>query len=132
MRLVWKQLPLASNSPTAQRALKRSSNNLAVVGNKAYVYGGEAKPREPVDDELWVVDLDSEFSSSFITHVRIISVSRLGLIVKLILNFGYLSAEQPGMSNQLQRYSDRPPGSDRPSQLPAPSCSSGEAGSRKR
>jgi hypothetical protein len=69
MRLVWTQLPLASNNPTAQKALKRSSNNLAVVGNKAYVYGGEAKPREPVDDELWVIDLDSEFSSSFITHV---------------------------------------------------------------
>jgi hypothetical protein len=131
MRLVWKQLPLASNSPTAQRALKRSSNSLAVVGNKAYVYGGEAKPREPVDDELWIIDLDSEFSLSFITHVRI-SVSRLVLIVQLILCFGYLSVEQPAMSNQLLQNSDRPPGSDQLSQLQARSCSSGEAGSRKR
>lgn len=131
MRLVWKQLPLASNSPTAQRALKRSSNNLAAVGNKAYVYGGEAKPREPVDDELWVIDLHSEFSLSFVTHVRS-SVSRLVSIAQLILKFGYLSVEQPEMSNQLQRISDRPPGSDQPSQLQARSCSFGEAGSRKR
>jgi hypothetical protein len=75
MRLVWKQLPLASNSPTAQQALKRSSNNLAVVGIKAYVYGGEAKPREPVDDELWVIDLDSEFSLCAIKARAVICVS---------------------------------------------------------
>lgn len=99
MRLVWKQLPLASNNPTAQTALKRSSNNLAVVGNKAYVYGGEAKPREPVDDELWVVDLDSEFSLSFITHMCLFWVDQL------ISGFVYsssISRRCPTSSNETQ------------------------------
>lgn len=67
MRLAWKQLDLAGNDADAAKALYRSSNNLAVIGNKAYVYGGEAKPREPVDNELWVVDLESESHSVLIS-----------------------------------------------------------------
>ena len=59
MRLVWEKLSLANNNAEAQKALHRSSNNLAVIGNRAYVYGGEAQPRQPVDNELWVVDLKS-------------------------------------------------------------------------
>jgi hypothetical protein len=68
MRLVWKQLALANNDPEAKKALKRSSHNLAVIGNKAYVYGGEAQPRQPVDDELWVVDLESESGARCTFH----------------------------------------------------------------
>ncbi|KAJ7119865.1 hypothetical protein C8R44DRAFT_922273 [Mycena epipterygia] len=58
MRLIWSQLPLKSTTEAAVHALKRSSNSLAVVGNKAYVYGGEQIPRVPVDNELWVIGLD--------------------------------------------------------------------------
>ncbi|KAJ7485764.1 kelch repeat protein [Mycena latifolia] len=58
MRLVWSQLSLKCKADVAVQALKRSSNSLAVVGNKAYLYGGEEVPRVPVDNELWVVDLD--------------------------------------------------------------------------
>ncbi|KAJ6554916.1 hypothetical protein DFH09DRAFT_1280581 [Mycena vulgaris] len=58
MRLVWSQLPLKSTAEAAVNALKRSSNSAAVVGNKAYVFGGEQVPRIPVDNELWVVSLD--------------------------------------------------------------------------
>ncbi|KAJ7491845.1 kelch repeat protein [Mycena galericulata] len=58
MRLIWSQLPLKSATGAAVNALKRSSNSLAVVGNKAYVFGGEQIPRIPVDNELWVIRLD--------------------------------------------------------------------------
>ena len=54
MQLKWTQLPLKPTNPTA---LIRSSNNLVVVDDKAYIFGGEGKPREPVDDELWEVSL---------------------------------------------------------------------------
>jgi alkyl sulfatase BDS1-like metallo-beta-lactamase superfamily hydrolase len=63
MHLIWTQLPLKPTDPTAaahqpsSSSLIRSSNNLVVVNNKAYVFGGEGKPREPVDDELWEIDL---------------------------------------------------------------------------
>lgn len=36
----------------------RSSHAIAVVGNKAYVFGGEFTPRVPVDNKLYVFDLD--------------------------------------------------------------------------
>lgn len=36
----------------------RSSHAIAVVGNKAYVFGGELTPRVPVDSKLHVFDLD--------------------------------------------------------------------------
>ncbi|KAJ7491857.1 kelch repeat protein [Mycena galericulata] len=58
MRLIWSQLPLKSTTDAAANALKRSSNSLAVVGNKAYVFGGEQIPRIPVDNELWLIRLD--------------------------------------------------------------------------
>ncbi|KAJ7491855.1 kelch repeat protein [Mycena galericulata] len=58
VRLIWSQLPLKSATDAAVNALKRSSNSLAVVGNKAYVFGGEQIPRIPVNNELWVIRLD--------------------------------------------------------------------------
>ncbi|KAF7318475.1 Kelch repeat containing protein [Mycena chlorophos] len=56
LRLLWSQLRLPA-SP-ASEALQRSSNSVAVVGKQLYVFGGERLPRQPVDDELWVVDLE--------------------------------------------------------------------------
>ncbi|KAJ7756646.1 galactose oxidase [Mycena metata] len=58
MRLIWSQLPLKSTVDAAVHALKRSSNSLVVVGDKAYVYGGEQTPRVPVDNKLWVIGLE--------------------------------------------------------------------------
>jgi hypothetical protein len=37
----------------------RSSHAVAVVGTKAYVFGGEFEPRVPLDNEVHVFDLDS-------------------------------------------------------------------------
>ena len=50
MSITWKKISTADE-------LKRSSNSVAVVGDKAYIFGGETKPRTPVDDELYVLDL---------------------------------------------------------------------------
>lgn len=52
----WTRLELTGDGASK---LQRSSQSLAVVGDLAYVFGGEAKPRTPVDDELYVVDLKS-------------------------------------------------------------------------
>ena len=37
----------------------RSSHAVAVVGTKAYVFGGEFEPRVPLDNEVHVFDLNS-------------------------------------------------------------------------
>ncbi|KAJ6440690.1 kelch repeat protein [Purpureocillium lavendulum] len=47
-----KWLRLASSA-----CLQRSSQALAVVGSKAWIFGGELQPRQPVDNQLDVVDL---------------------------------------------------------------------------
>lgn len=40
-------------------SLNRSSHALAVVGNKAYVFGGELVPRTPLNANVEIVDLQS-------------------------------------------------------------------------
>lgn len=47
----WHQLPLAT-------PLARSSQSLVVVGSKAYLFGGENVPRTPVDDVLYIINLN--------------------------------------------------------------------------
>lgn len=39
--------------------LQRSSQAVSVIDGKAYVFGGELRPREPVDNELHIVSIDS-------------------------------------------------------------------------
>lgn len=60
MSLTWKRI-------STDAALKRSSNSVAVVGDKAYIFGGETKPRTPVDDELYVLDLKGGCCASSLT-----------------------------------------------------------------
>lgn len=48
----WKQIPVAEGPP-------RSSHSLSVIGNTAYVFGGEVRPREPVDNDMHVITLPS-------------------------------------------------------------------------
>ncbi|BGO91466.1 hypothetical protein NBRC10512_003127 [Rhodotorula toruloides] len=38
--------------------LQRSSHSLAVTGGKAYIFGGELKPRQPVDADVHVLDVE--------------------------------------------------------------------------
>lgn len=37
--------------------LQRSSQALSIVSSKAYVFAGELQPRQPVDNQLDVVDI---------------------------------------------------------------------------
>jgi hypothetical protein len=36
-------------------SIKRSSQTLSVIANNAYIYGGELRPREPVDSAVYRV-----------------------------------------------------------------------------
>ncbi|OAP58731.1 hypothetical protein AYL99_07821 [Fonsecaea erecta] len=40
-----------------EQRVRRSSHALSVIGSNAYVYGGEIKPREPVDSDIHMVRL---------------------------------------------------------------------------
>jgi len=39
--------------------LKRSSQSLSVIANKAWIFGGELLPRQPVDNQFDVVELSN-------------------------------------------------------------------------
>ncbi|POR39153.1 Kelch repeat protein [Tolypocladium paradoxum] len=43
----------------ASSRLRRSSQALSIVGSKAWIFGGELVPRQPVDNQLDVIDLDA-------------------------------------------------------------------------
>jgi len=53
MRITWTKVPLSAYS----EVLTRSSNSLAIVGDSAFLFGGELTPRTPVDAHLYKVDL---------------------------------------------------------------------------
>jgi len=43
----------------ASEKLQRSSQTVSVIGSRAYIYGGELRPREPVDSDVHAIDLTS-------------------------------------------------------------------------
>lgn len=42
-----------------EETLRRSSQIVSVVDDKAYIFGGELRPREPRDNDVHVVSLNS-------------------------------------------------------------------------
>ncbi|KAG0562777.1 hypothetical protein KC19_9G170600 [Ceratodon purpureus] len=50
----WREVTQPSGAPVA-----RSSHAVAIVGKKAYVFGGEFEPRVPLDNDIHVFDLDT-------------------------------------------------------------------------
>ncbi|KAF1955272.1 galactose oxidase [Byssothecium circinans] len=44
----------------ASERLRRSSQVLSVLGNTAYIFGGEVQPREPIDNQVDVVSLSKD------------------------------------------------------------------------
>ncbi|KAL8725262.1 MAG: hypothetical protein Q9166_007464 [cf. Caloplaca sp. 2 TL-2023] len=52
LKATWRRLTTSSPLP-------RSSHSLSVIKGKAYVFGGEEKPREPVDNHMHVLTLPS-------------------------------------------------------------------------
>ncbi|GAA5858183.1 hypothetical protein JCM1840_001076 [Sporobolomyces johnsonii] len=56
LKALWRPLTAA---PAASAALTRSSHGLAVIQGQAFVFGGELKPRTPVQGDLTVLDLSA-------------------------------------------------------------------------
>lgn len=53
--------------PLEQKGLfTRSSHCLAVVGDNAYIFGGELRPREPLEADVLVVNLKSSSSTTLV------------------------------------------------------------------
>ncbi|KAF5861534.1 hypothetical protein ETB97_012860 [Aspergillus alliaceus] len=50
-RAVWTKL-------LSDDAIRRSSQTLSVIGDDVYIYGGELRPREPVDSAVYRIALD--------------------------------------------------------------------------
>jgi hypothetical protein len=50
LQATWRKL---GSLPT----LQKSSHSLSIVGKAAYIFGGELKPREPIDGNVHVLDL---------------------------------------------------------------------------
>ncbi|KAL2825768.1 hypothetical protein BDW59DRAFT_70047 [Aspergillus cavernicola] len=48
-------------------SIQRSSQTLSVVGNEVYVYGGELRPREPVDSTIYRISLNGASGNSTIS-----------------------------------------------------------------
>lgn len=42
----------------ANASIQRSSQTLAVISENAYIYGGELRPREPVDSDVHQVQIN--------------------------------------------------------------------------
>lgn len=52
LKASWKRIPTDTTLP-------RSSHSLSIVKSKAYIFGGEQQPREPVDNHVHVFTLQS-------------------------------------------------------------------------
>ncbi|KAF9200912.1 hypothetical protein BGZ49_008855 [Haplosporangium sp. Z 27] len=93
-RIISQKLPLLS---LFQSSLARSSHGLAVVGNKAYVFGGEFQPRIPVDANLYVYDLQDN-SIDVITPSESTPSPRVGATLSAIGSKVYLFGGRGGKS----------------------------------
>ena len=52
LKATWTRIPIGTLLP-------RSSHSLSVVGGRAYIFGGEEKPREPVANDMHIITLPS-------------------------------------------------------------------------
>ena len=52
LKATWRRIP-------TDKALPRSSHSLSIIKSKAYIFGGEEKPREPVENHIHVFTLPS-------------------------------------------------------------------------
>jgi hypothetical protein len=52
VQATWKKVAAAAS-------IQRSSHTLSVIGNTSYIFGGELRPREPVDGQVYTVGLAS-------------------------------------------------------------------------
>jgi hypothetical protein len=68
-------------------SVQRSSHTVNVVDNKAYIFGGEISPREPVDNAMHVITLpsiDSEECSYEVIAAKAATEGAEGMCDKLL------------------------------------------------
>lgn len=58
IKAIWRKLDLSS--PSLANLASRSSHSLAILNDKAYLFGGELKPRTPIGNELIAISLNGE------------------------------------------------------------------------
>ncbi|KAK4168217.1 kelch repeat protein [Cladorrhinum sp. PSN259] len=88
----WRQL--ASNE-----RLGRSSQSLSVLGSRAWVFGGELLPRQPVDNRLTVIELTSVQESATVTTLEAPTtapIPRVGLATAALKGSLYLFSGRGG------------------------------------
>lgn len=44
--------------------LQRSSHSMSVIGSQAWIFGGELQPRQPVDNQFDLIELNSNGKST--------------------------------------------------------------------
>ncbi|KAE8150836.1 hypothetical protein BDV25DRAFT_171875, partial [Aspergillus avenaceus] len=75
MHAVWTNL-------LADASIRRSSHTLSIIDNDAYIYGGELRPREPVDSAVYRIALGHEVSPhekiTTITSTTVVPPPRVG------------------------------------------------------
>ncbi|RDW68793.1 Kelch repeat protein [Aspergillus mulundensis] len=59
---VWKKL-------LSDASIQRSSQTLSVIGKSAFIYGGELRPREPVDSAVYRIPMGSDASENAIISI---------------------------------------------------------------
>ncbi|KAH0845388.1 Kelch repeat protein [Fonsecaea pedrosoi] len=85
-----------------EQKVKRSSHALAVIGSNAYIYGGEIKPREPVDSDVDVVSLgevqNNEHLVSKITASSSGPSPRVGVLSTVVNGQFYIFSGRGGIA----------------------------------
>ncbi|TKA81009.1 hypothetical protein B0A49_01520 [Cryomyces minteri] len=77
------------------KSLNRSSHSVAVVKAKAYIFGGELKPRTPLDSDIHVLDIQSFLLHPTIyLHAGCPAKGRIGTLHSLDLSSNKLSWEK--------------------------------------
>ncbi|GIJ90100.1 hypothetical protein Asppvi_009050 [Aspergillus pseudoviridinutans] len=94
-RAVWTKL-------LSDASIKRSSQTLSVIANNAYIYGGELRPREPVDSAVYRVPVVGDgMSSNAISVIASTSVTpqpRVGAASTVIDGKVYMFSGRGGLA----------------------------------
>ncbi|KAL4971362.1 hypothetical protein BDW66DRAFT_146263 [Aspergillus desertorum] len=93
VRAAWKRL-------LSDASIQRSSQTLSVVGTNAFVYGGELRPREPVDSAVYRISVGSdtvpETAISTITGLPNAPPSRVGAASTTVAGKVYIFSGRGG------------------------------------
>lgn len=71
LRARWSRIALS----TASDAFNRSSHSLAVIGDYAYIFGGERQPRVPLPPDILVIGLKGMLDLAYSLRRRWLSTN---------------------------------------------------------